>query len=182
MSFETIKQKLEGVSLWLKGEYKAIQTGRATPMVLDNIAILQYGARTLISHTATVSIEDAKTLRVAPWDKSVIKDIEKAINEGDLGLSVSSDDGGLRVHFPMLTTETRVKLVKILKEKLEESRVRVRSIREEGNKEIDVLEKEGAYGEDDKNRYKEELQKLVDDANNEVHDIFSKKEKEVMGE
>jgi ribosome recycling factor len=108
--------------------------------------------------------------------------MEKAINDADLGLSVSSDDQGLRVHFPALTTETRQKLVKLLKDRLEEARIRVRGLREEVNKDIDSRAKEGEYGEDDQHRYREEMQKLVDSANAELEGLFDKKEKEVMGE
>ena len=122
-----------------------------------------------------------KTLRVAPWDKTVIRDIERAINEADIGLSVSSDDQGLRVSFPMLTTETRQKLVKVLKDRLEDSRVRVRAMREEANKDIDARSKEGEYGEDERMNYRDQLQKIVDISNTELEGIFAKKEKEVMG-
>ena len=104
---------------WLAGEYRSIQTGRATPQVLDLVHIDMYGSRTPVAHAASVTIEDPRTIRVSPWDKMIIRDIEKAINEADLGLSVSSDDQGLRVNFPALTTETRQKLVKLLKERLE---------------------------------------------------------------
>jgi ribosome recycling factor len=108
--------------------------------------------------------------------------MEKAINDADLGLSVSSDAEGLRVHFPSLTTETRTKLVKLLKDRLEDARVRVRALREEVNKTIDAEAKEGAYGEDDQRKYREEMQKIVDSANQELEELFQKKEKEVMGE
>jgi ribosome recycling factor len=167
---------------WLQAEYRSIQTGRATPTVLDGIAIEQYGARTPLAHVASISIEDPKTLRVAPWDKSVIRDIEKAINDADIGLSVSSDDAGLRVSFPMLTTETRQKLVKVLKDRLEDARVRVRALREEINKDIDARSKEGEYGEDERMMYRDQMQKIVDTANAELEGVFAKKEKEVMGE
>lgn len=180
--FSTITQQKNTIIEWLRGEYRSIQTGRATPQVLDTVAIDMYGARTLIAHAGSVTIEDPKTLRVTPWDKGVIGAMERAINEADLGLSVVSDSDGLRVHFPMLTTESRAKLVKILKERMEDARVRVRSLREDTNKDIDAREKDGEYGEDDKRRYREEMQKIVDQANQELEDIFSKKEKEMLGE
>ncbi len=167
---------------WLKGEYRSISTGRATPAVLDLVHIDLYGARTPIAHTGSITVEDPRTLRVAPWDKSVIGQMEKAINDADLGLSVSSDDQGLRVHFPALTTETRQKLVKLLKDRLEDARVRVKLLREETNKDIDARAKEGEYGEDEQHRYREDMQKLVDGTNAELETLFSKKEKEVMGE
>ncbi len=166
---------------WLKSEYRSIQTGRATPQVLDLVHIDMYGARTLIAHAGNITIEDPRTLRVAPWDKSVIGQMEKAINDADLGLSVSSDSDGLRVYFPSLTTETRTKLVKLLKDRLEDARIRVRALREETNKHIDAEAKNGAYGEDEQKKYREEMQKIVDAANQELEDYFQKKEIEVMG-
>jgi ribosome recycling factor len=167
---------------WLKSEYRSISTGRATPQVLDLVHIDMYGARTQIAHAGSVTIEDPRTLRVSPWDKTILGAMEKAINDADLGLSVASDSEGLRVHFPSLTTETRGKLVKLLKDRLEDARVRVRALREDVNKDIDAREKAGEYGEDEKRRYREDLQKIVDTANGELETIFSKKEAEVMGE
>lgn len=181
-NFNQVKEDKEKILEWLKSEYRSISTGRASPQVLDLVAINMYGTRTQLAHCSAISIEDPRTLRVAPWDKNIIRDIEKAINEADLGLSVSSDDQGLRVHFPALTTETRQKLVKILKEKLEDARVRVRSLREETNKDIDTREKDGEYGEDEKKRYRDEMQKITDEANAELEELFGGKEKEVLGE
>lgn len=180
--FSQVKTNKQAIVEWLRNELKAIQTGRATPVVLDNISIELYGARTLIAHTGSITIEDPRTLRVAPWDKSVVSAIEKAINEADIGLSVVSDSDGLRVCFPSLTTETRARLVKVLKDKLEDARVRVRSLREDVNKDIDKRNKDGEYGEDDKRRYRDEMQKIVDEANEELENVFAKKEQEIMGE
>ncbi len=180
--FSLVKTQKETITEWLKAEYRSIQTGRATPQVLDLVHIDMYGTRTQIAHAGSVTIEDPRTIRVSPWDKSIVSAMEKAINDADLGLSVSSDSEGLRVHFPSLTTETRSKLVKLLKDRLEDARVRVRSLREDTNKDIDAREKAGEYGEDDKRKNREEMQKIVDAANQELEDLFSKKEKEVMGE
>ena len=180
--FSSITLQKKAITEWLQSEYRSIQTGRATPQVLDLVHIDMYGTRTQIAHAGSVTIEDPRTIRVSPWDKGVIGQMEKAINDADLGLSVSSDSDGLRVHFPSLTTETRGKLVKLLKDRLEEARVRVRALREETNKDIDAEAKGGAYGEDDQRKYREEMQKIVDAANTELEDLFHKKEKEVMGE
>jgi ribosome recycling factor len=141
-----------------------------------------YGARTAIAHAGSITIEDPRTLRVAPWDKTILGQMEKAINDADLGVSVSADSDGLRVHFPALTTETRQKLVKLLKDRLEEGRIRVRALREETNKDIDARAKASEYGEDEQRRYREETQKYVDTANAQLEELFQKKEKEVMGE
>lgn len=180
--FSAATNQKNTISDWLKSEYRSIQTGRATPQVLDLVHIDMYGARTQIAHAAGITIEDPRTIRVAPWDKSIVGQIEKAINDADLGLSVSSDSEGLRVHFPSLTTETRQKLVKLLKDRLEDARVRVRALREETNKAIDAKAKEGEYGEDDQRTYREQMQKIVDASNAELEELFEKKEKEVMGE
>lgn len=177
-----LKNNLAQVEEYLGGELRSIQTGRASPQVLDFVAIEQYGTRTPLAHVGSISIEDPRTLRVTPWDKAVIRDIEKAINDADLGLSVSSDEAGLRVHFPMLTTETRQKMTKILKERLEDARVKVRSHREDANKNIDAASKEGEFGEDDRKQYRDEVQKLVDNCNDTLAELYSKKEQEVLGE
>jgi ribosome recycling factor len=172
----TAKEQFKKGIEWLETMYQGIHTGRASPIVLDNISIESYGNFQPIKNVASVTIEDPKTLRIVPWDKSQIKDIEKAIQTSDLGLGTAVDDAGVRVIFPMLTTENRQKLVKILKEKLEDARITVRKIREE----MLGMIKEDALPEDDARRMKEELQKLVDDANQSLEAVFSKKENEVM--
>lgn len=181
-NFNQVKENKEKIKEWLMSEYRSLQTGRATPSVLDLVHIDMYGSRTKISHASAINIEDPKTIRVAPWDKSVIGDMERAINDANLGLSVSSDGEGLRVHFPSLTTETRQKMVKVLKEKLEDARVKLRGVREDTNRDIDAKGKAGEYGEDDRIRFREELQKIVDDANAEFEKLFEEKEKEILGE
>lgn len=181
-NFTDATKRKDEIIEWLSNEYRSIQTGRATPSVLDLVHIDLYGARTPLAHTGSITIEDPRTLRVSPWDKTIIGQMEKAINDADLGLSVSSDDQGLRVHFPALTGETRQKLVKLLKDRLEDARVRVRGLREDMNKDIDARAKEGEYGEDDRKRYRDEMQKIVDTANAELESAFLKKETEVMGE
>ncbi len=179
-NFTNFKNELKKVEEFLSKEYRELNSGRASPLVLDSISVETYGAYQPIKNVASINIEDPKTLRIAPWDKNQIKAIEKAVLIADLGLSVSTDEAGLRVIFPQLTTETRQKLVKVLKEKLEDSRITVR--RERGNiwEEIQKLEKEGAMTEDERDRSKEELQKVVDEVNANLENIFEKKEKEVM--
>lgn len=176
MSYNTTNFKIElkKVEEWLSKEYGSVHTGRATPMILDSISVESYGSYMPIKNIASVSIEDPKTLRIAPWDKNQIKGIEIAINEANLGLSVASDSDGVRVIFPMLTTENRAKLVKILKEKLEDARI---SVRQERQAEI---EKTGDLPEDEEKRAKDDIQKCVDEANQNLEAIFAKKEVEVM--
>lgn len=165
---------------WLKREYTGISTGRATPAILDLVQVENYGSRVAVPHVASVTIEDPRTLRVSPWDKTQVKTIEAALREADLGLSVSVDDAGLRIFFPQLTTERRAQLVKVLKDKMEDARVKVRLVRQEIQKDIETQKKDGVLPEDDAKRALDELQKRVDDINAELESVFEKKENEVM--
>ena len=176
MAYNTTNFKIElkKIEEWLSKEYGGVHSGRATPMIHDNINVESYGSFMPIKNVASISIEDPKTLRIAPWDKSQIKGIESAISAANLGLSVVSDSDGVRAIFPMLTTENRTKLVKILKEKLEEARI---SVRQERQAEI---EKTGDLPEDDQKRAKDDIQKCVDESNQNLESIFAKKEVEVM--
>ena len=180
-NFTNFKIELKKAEEFLNKEYKELNVGRASPLVLDSVSMDSYGSYVPIKNVASISIEDPKTLRVAPWDKSQIKFIEKAILSANIGLSVATDDLGIRVIFPQLTTETRIKLVKVLKEKLEEARITVRRDRERIWDEIQKEEKESKITEDQRFKAKEELQKAVDEANSILENMFEKKEKEVMG-
>ena len=180
-NFSNFKLEINKVAEYLSKEYNQLNIGRASPMILDGVSVESYGARVSLKNVASVSIEDPKTLRIAPWDKNQIKEIEKAIVASNLGLSVAVDTLGIRVIFPQLTTETRQTLVKVFKEKLEESRITVRKERERIWDEIQKLEKEGKMTEDEKFRAKEDLQKVIDEINQKLESIFEKKEHEVLG-
>ncbi len=180
-NFLNFKAELKKVSDFLGKEYNQLNIGRASPMVLDGVSVESYGSRVPLKNVASISIEDPKTLRIAPWDKNQIKDIEKAIVGSNLGLSVAVDESGIRVIFPQLTTETREKLVKVLKEKLEEQRITVRRERERIWDDVQTQEKGGKLTEDEKFRAKEELQKIIDETNKNLEASFEKKQREVMG-
>jgi len=180
-NFSPFKAKTTEIENWLTKELSGIHTGRATPSILDTVMVESYGSRTSVSHIAAISNEDARTLRVAPWDKGQVKAIEKAVNDANLGISASSDDAGIRIHFPELTTERRTSLVKVLKQKLEEARVSLRAEREKVWGDIQKQEKEKKISEDDKFRSKDELQKITDEANKKLESISVRKEKEIMG-
>ena len=150
-------------------------------MVLDGVYVESYGSRVPLKNIASISIEDPKTLRVVPWDKSQIKDIEKSIAAANLGLSVATDDLGIRVIFPQLTTETRQSLVKVLKEKMEEQKITVRRERERIWQDVEAKEKEGKITEDERFKAKDELQKIIDEVNRTLEATYEKKQKEVMG-
>lgn len=178
MSYNTTatKEEFKKIEEWLAKEYGGIHSGRATPALLDSIMVEAYGSAQPIRNIASINGEDSRTLRIAPWDKSQIKDIEKALHAANLGLSVVSDSDGVRAIVPVLTTENRQKLVKIVKEKLEDARISVRKAREEALGEL----KNEKLPEDDERRAKEEIQKLVDAANSALEVLFNKKESEIM--
>jgi ribosome recycling factor len=180
-NFSNFKTELKKTEEFLGKEYSQLNIGRASPMVLDGVSVESYGSYVPLKNVASISIEDPKTLRIAPWDKSQIKSIEKAIAGSNLGLSVATDDLGIRVIFPQLTTETRQTLVKVLKEKLEESRITVRRERETVLEDIETKKKESKMTEDEMFRAKEELQKIINETNGNLETSFGKKGKEVMG-
>ena len=180
-NFSNFKTEINKIAEFLSKEYNQLNIGRASPMILDGVSVESYGSHVPLKNIASVSIEDPKTLRIAPWDKNQIKEIEKAIVSSNLGLSVAVDTAGIRVIFPQLTTETRETLVKVLKEKLEENRITVRKERERIWDEVQKLEKEGKITEDERFRAKDDLQKVIDEINQKLESIFKKKEKEVMG-
>ncbi|MCM2339126.1 MAG: ribosome recycling factor [Burkholderiales bacterium] len=180
-NFSNFKLEINKIAEFLGKEYSQLNIGRASPMILDSVSVDSYGSRMPLKNVASVSIEDPKTLRVIPWDKNQIKEIEKAILAANLGLSVAVDGSGIRAIFPQLTTETRQTLVKVLKEKLEDSRITVRKERERIWDDIQKLEKEGKMTEDEKFRAKDDLQKVIDEINQKLEEVFATKEKEVLG-
>lgn len=177
--FKPLEQKIKDIHERLSRELGGIRTGRATPAILDGVQVESYGTRVPISNVATLSIDDPRTLRVSPWDSSLAKEIEKAITLANLGLSVGSDEKGVRVFFPELTTERRASLMKIAKEKMEESRNALRAARDEVWSDIQQKERDGEMPEDDKFRNKDDMQKRVDAANTAFEELLARKEKEL---
>jgi ribosome recycling factor len=177
--FSQFKKKIGEAKEWLVREFAMIRTGRATATILDGIKVDSYGTKVAINHVAGVTTEDPKTLRVTPWDKTQIKEIEVAVNNADIGVSVAVDDQGLRVIFPELTGERREALLKLAKNKLEEARVSLRSARDDTWSDIQEKERESVLSEDDKFRAKEEMEKMNEEANKAMQEMSDKKEKEI---
>lgn len=174
------KQAFGATGEWLKKEYSQVHTGMASPAILDSIQVEVYGSHQPLKNIGSISLEDSKTLLVSPWDKSQLKDIEKAIIDSGLGLSTATGDSGVRVIFPQLTEESRTKLAKVLKGKLEDARISIRKERQEIIEKLEQQKRDAEIGEDELKRAKEDLQKLVDQANKDLEDIYKKKEEEVM--
>lgn len=178
-NFSGLKKEVENTAEWLKKEYMGVRTGRATPALLDSVMVESYGARVPIAQVGSIAVEDARTLRIAPWDATAVKSIEKAITDASLGVSVSSDERGVRVHFPELTSERRQTLLKLVGDKLEHARVSLRSERDKVWNDIQEKEKQKEMSEDDKFRAKEEMQKIVEGGNKTLEEIAERKEKEL---
>jgi len=179
--FIKLKNKIKEIDEWMKKEYTGIRTGMASPQLLDSVIVESYGQRMPLNQVGSVSVADAKSLLVTPWDASQVKAVEKAITVANLGVSLKTDEKGVRVFFPDLTSERREMLLKLAKEKLEQAKVTLRGVRDEVVKDIEAKEKLGGMGEDEKFRFKAEMQKLVDGANKALEDIFAKKNKEITG-
>lgn len=179
MTYAELEDRKKAILDWLQQEFSGIRTGQAAPALLDNVKVPSYGAVVPLNQVGTVSVEDARTLRISVWDASQIAMVEQAIRDADLGISVVTDATGLRVIFPDLTSERRNQLIKLAKQKHEEARVSLRAARDEIMKEIEKQEKAGDISEDDKFAQKEKVQKLIDDTNKELDSLLDSKESEI---
>jgi ribosome recycling factor len=179
--FSVFQKRGKEIEEWLKKELSLLRTGRASQAILDAITVNAYGSAMPVSHVANISIEDPKTLRIVPFDKSQMKAIEEAIRLANTGLSVTADDAGIRLISPDLTSERRAQVVKLLKEKLEEARITLRKEREAV---LDILKKEkqdGVISEDGFFKGRDTLQKHVDDLNATLETLADKKQKDIEG-
>ncbi|MCD5381210.1 MAG: ribosome recycling factor [Candidatus Pacebacteria bacterium] len=176
-----IKKKLQETKEWLQKEYSGIRTGQASPSLLDAIKVDNYGSMTPINQVGSVGIEDARTLKISPWDVTSAPAIEQAIRDADLGVSVVTDSAGLRVIFPELTVERREQLLKLAKSKLEDARITIRAARDEQMKLIEKSEKDGDISEDEKFGKKQSIQEDVDESNKGLDVLFDQKELELKG-
>ena len=168
--------KADGVIDWLRGELSVIRTGLASPALLDSVKVQSYGALVPLNQVGTVMSEDAHTLRISAWDPGSISQIEQAVREADLGVSVVASDADLRVIFPELTGERRAQLLKLAKHKLEEARVSLRGARDEAKKSI---EKDDELSDNQKATDKDSLEKSVAEKNKALEELFTKKEAEI---
>lgn len=164
----------------LKLELAKIRTGRAHPSLLDHIHVDFYGTRTPIGRAANVAIEDARTLTVTAWDKSLVSAIERAILESDLGLNPSTAGTVIRIPLPPLTQERRRDLAKVVKSEAEQAKVAVRNIRRDAMADLKELLKEKALAEDEERKGQEDVQKLTDSHVRKIDELLAAKEQEIM--
>ncbi|MCC7099730.1 MAG: ribosome recycling factor [Rubrivivax sp.] len=176
----TAEQKMGKSIEALKGELQKIRTGRAHPGILDQVHVDYYGSMVPISQVANVSLLDARTISVQPWEKGMGAKIEKAIRESDLGLNPAAQGDLLRVPMPALTEERRRELTKVVRHTGEEAKIAARSIRRDANEHLKKLLKDKAVSEDEERRAQDEVQRLTDRTIVEVDRLVQAKEADVM--
>jgi ribosome recycling factor len=163
-----------------KAELSKIRTGRAHPSLLNHITVDFYGSDVPVGQAANITVEDARTLAVSPWDKSMVPVIEKAIISSDLGLNPSTAGTVIRVPMPPLTEERRKELVKVVRELAENARVAVRNIRRDGNNDLKTLTKDKDISEDDEHRGQDLVQQVTNQSTDEIESLLQTKEQELM--
>jgi len=179
MDTKQFQKELDAVVEWLRREFQTIRTGQASPAILDGVMVSAYGAQTPIMQVANIGIEGPKSLLVSPYDKNQVKEVEKALTDAGLGLSIVGGDTGVRVIFPDLTSERRDMMVKLAKEKLEQSRISARKERDAVWNTIQEQEKVGDISEDEKYTQKEQMESLVKETNDTLEELFKNKETEI---
>lgn len=178
--FQTAEQKMNKIVAALENEYTAIRAGRANPAVLGKVTVDYYGAPTPVNQLASVSVPEPRTLLIQPYDKSALKDIEKAILTSDVGLNPQNDGSALRLIFPPLTEERRKELGKTVQKYGEEAKVSVRSVRRDAIDRLKDMKKKNEITEDDLKNAEKKVQDLTDKFCKEIDAIAAKKEKEIM--
>jgi ribosome recycling factor len=164
----------------MRHEFGSVRTGRASPALLDRIAVDYYGTATPLKQLATISAPEARLLTIQPYDKTSIKAIERAILESDVGLTPSNDGNLIRLTVPELTEERRKQLVKVVRHIAEEGRVAIRNIRRDVMHDLRELKSAGDAGEDDEKRAEQELQKVTDARVKELDELLKHKEEEIL--
>ena len=175
-----IEQKMQKTVEALKDSFNTIRTGRASASIFDKVRVDYYGTKSPLNQVATIAIPEARSVIVTPFDKSLITEIEKAIQASDLGLNPSNDGKVIRIQIPALTAERRKELVKQAKTVAENSRTAIRNIRRDGNDDLKKQQKDGTLTEDGLKTETDKLQKLTDKYIEEINKIYDAKEKDIM--
>ncbi|HEY7886216.1 MAG TPA: ribosome recycling factor [Cellvibrionaceae bacterium] len=173
---QRMKKSLEALGT----NFNKIRTGRAHPSLLDGITVSYYGTETPLSQVGNITVDDARTLAVIPWEKNLVPDIEKAIMKSDLGLNPSTSGEVIRIPLPMLTEETRKGFIKQAKAEAENGRVSVRNVRRDIMNDIKAMLKDKAISEDDERRAHDEVQKVTDKYIAEIDKLLAQKEEELI--
>ena len=175
-----IEQKMQKTVEALKDSFNTIRTGRASASIFDKVRVDYYGTKSPLNQVATIAIPEARSVIITPFDKSLISEIEKAIQMADLGLNPSNDGKVIRIAIPALTADRRKELVKQAKTVAENSRTAIRNIRRDGNDDLKKQQKDGTLTEDGLKTETDKLQKLTDKYIEEINKIYDAKEKDIM--
>lgn len=178
--FNSIKVKMDETINVFKSGLNAIRTGRASLSLLDGITVDYFGTQTPLNQVGSLSTPESRTIIISPWDKSILKEIEKAILKSNLGLTPTNDGKIIRINIPSLTEERRKEMVKVARKVAEEARVSIRNVRREGNEELKRLEKDKKITEDVLRHSQDEIQKITDKHIENVNQILEAKEKEIL--
>ena len=178
--FSTGTEKMEKAIAQMKKEFASIRTGRANPMILDKVLVEYYGTPTPLRQLSQVSVQDGTTLVIAPFDKTILKEVEKAIIKADLGINPNSDGIVIRLAFPPLTSDKRKEICKDVKKVCEDTKVAIRNIRRDMTDELKKLEKAENLSEDTVKDNQDKIQKLTDKYSKIADDNSAEKEKEVL--
>jgi len=179
-NLNAFEEKMKKTISVLESEMKAVRAGRANPGILDKVSVEYYGAPSPLTQIANVSVPDARTILIQPWDASILSEVEKAILKSDIGITPNNDGKSIRLNFPPLTEERRKELVKGIRKKGEDSKVAIRSIRRDAMEDAKVQKKNGEITEDDVKNLEKDIQKLTDNYIKDIDAIIAAKEKEVM--
>ncbi|WP_297130656.1 ribosome recycling factor [Terrisporobacter sp.] len=177
---KNLQQQMDKTIEALKFEFSTIRAGRANAQMLDKIRVDYYGTPTPINQVGSISVPEPRTLMINPWDKSAMKEIEKAIRNSDLGLNPTNDGDVIRISVPALTEERRKELCKQAKKASEEFKVRIRNERRDANDKLKKLEKEGEITEDDLKKAQNDVQKLTDKYTKDIDTLLASKEQDIM--
>ena len=177
---ETIEARMDKTIASLKDSFNTIRTGRANAAIFDKVRVDYYGTKSPLNQVATIAIPEARSVIITPFDKSLITEIEKAIQMADLGLNPSNDGKVIRISIPALTADRRKELVKQAKTVAENSRTAIRNIRRDGNDDLKKQQKDGTLTEDGLKTETDKLQKLTDKYIEEINKIYDAKEKDIM--
>ena len=177
---ETIEARMDKTIASLKDSFNTIRTGRANAAIFDKVRVDYYGTKSPLNQVATIAIPEARSVIITPFDKSLISEIEKAIQMADLGLNPSNDGKVIRIAIPALTADRRKELVKQAKTVAENSRTAIRNIRRDGNDELKKQQKDGELTEDGLKTETDKLQKLTDKYIDEINKIYDAKEKDIL--
>ncbi|MDD6968617.1 MAG: ribosome recycling factor [Treponema sp.] len=177
---ETCEARMEKTIASLKDSFNTIRTGRANAAIFDKVRVDYYGTKSPLNQVATIAIPEARSVIITPFDKSLISEIEKAIQVADLGLNPSNDGKVIRIQIPALTAERRKELVKQAKTIAENSRTAIRNIRRDGNDDLKKQQKDGTLTEDSLKTETDKLQKLTDKFIDEINKIYEAKEKDIL--